>query len=59
MNEIIRVLMERDGESYEEALQALQDARREVAQGSDPEDVLYEWFGLEPDFVFELIEPYV
>lgn len=38
-----------------EAYNAILDARRAVLhEGADPEEILYD-FGLEPDFVFDLI----
>lgn len=55
-NKIVEVLMRRDGLSEEEALEILADGRRSVEQGEDPEEVLYQEFGLEPDYIFDLIE---
>lgn len=49
------VLMKRDGMSVEEADQAIEDAKQQVREGADPEDVLYEEFGLEPDYFFDLL----
>lgn len=54
MSELIQIFMERDGMSRSEAKELLEDMRSEVADGADPEDVLYE-NGLEPDYIFELI----
>ena len=31
----------------------LANAREEVAEGADPEEVLVEYFGLEPDYLFD------
>ena len=31
------------------------DARKRVAEGEDPEEVLADEFGLEPDYVFDLL----
>ena len=53
--EIVKILMERDGMTRAEAIEALRDARREVADGADPEEVLLDNFGLEPDYIFDLI----
>ena len=55
-NKIVEVLMRRDGLSEEEALEILADGRRSVEQGEDLEEVLYQEFGLEPDYIFDLIE---
>lgn len=55
MTAIEQILMNRDGMSRDEAREALEDARAMVMDGADPEEVLYEEFGLEPDYVFDLI----
>jgi predicted RNase H-like HicB family nuclease len=55
MTTIERTLIQRDGYSREEAREALQEARERVTNGEDPEEILYEDFGLEPDFIFDLI----
>jgi len=47
-------IMERDDCGPEEAEEILQEWRDEVAEGADPETVLFE-NGLEPDYVFDLI----
>jgi hypothetical protein len=54
-NEIIRVLMDRDGFAYDEACEVLIEARMAVENGEDPSEVLYEHFGLEPDYIHDLI----
>lgn len=55
MSELRHVLMTRDGMSLSEAKEAIQEARQRIAEGEDPEEILYEEFGLEPDYVFDLI----
>lgn len=55
MSEIIKILMERDGISKEEAKEQLRECRQMVANGADPEEVLLDELGLEPDYIFELI----
>ena len=55
MTTIERTLIQRDGYSREEAREALQEARERVTNGEDPEEILYEDFGLEADFIFDLI----
>lgn len=52
---IIQILMRRDGETEESAKELLRDARMAVAEGEDPEEVLLDYFGLEPDYIFELL----
>ena len=54
MNKITEVLMRRDGMSKEEAEIALQFGRDRLLDGDDPQDILEEEFGLEPDYVFDL-----
>ena len=50
-----QVLMRRDQISSDEADELINEARERVAQGEDPEEILYEEFGLEPDYVFDLL----
>jgi len=56
MSKLRRVLIDRDGCTPEEAQELIDLAKAEVAEGADPEEVLSEHFGLEPDYVFELLE---
>ncbi len=58
MSELARVLMERDGLSYSEAEEQIQEARNMIFSGEyyDPEECLAEQFGLEPDYVFDLFD---
>jgi len=51
---IKKVLIERDGYSEEEAQEILQEMREDVANGENPEELLYD-IGLEPDYIFDLI----
>ena len=56
MEETIKqILMRRDGMSGDEADELIRDARKQVARGADPEEVLADEFGLEPDYIWELI----
>jgi uncharacterized protein (DUF433 family) len=48
--------MERDGLSREEALQQIASALEEVREGADPEEVLADWFDLEPDYLYDLLD---
>jgi len=52
---IVEVIMKRDGLSLDQAKKAVRDARIMVRDGADPEEVLYDEFGLEPDYIFDLI----
>lgn len=56
MNAIIDVLIRRDGLCADDAKAALDEARRRVAAGEDPDEVLLEEFGLEPDYIFDLLD---
>ena len=55
METLKQVLMRRDKMTAEEADELIAEAREEVANGADPEEILYNDFGLEPDYVFDLI----
>lgn len=55
MTTVEKILMRRDGLSRDEAREILLEARERVANGEDPEEILYEEFGLEPDYVFDLM----
>ena len=56
---IKEVLMKRDGISEDEAEDLIQDCREDLNQrledGEIPMDICSEWFGLEPDYIDELI----
>lgn len=49
------VIMRRDNMSSGEADELISDAREAVESGEDPEDVLSDFFGLEPDYIFDLL----
>lgn len=55
MSDLLKILMQRDGLSQIEAEDLIKEARRRVAQGDDPEELLYDEFGLEPDYVWDLL----
>ena len=54
MESIKEILMRRDGMTSEEANEAIQEARERVAEGEDPEEILQDFFDLEPDYIFDL-----
>lgn len=56
MSELTKVLMERDGIDETEAKELIDNAKQRVEDGEDPEEVLYDEFGLEPDYVFDLLD---
>lgn len=55
MTELKRIIMERDDLSSSEADLLIAQAREMVLDGEDPEEVLYEEFGLEPDYIMDLL----
>jgi hypothetical protein len=59
MESIKEVLMERDGMTEEEAESEIESARDDLherlAEGKMPYEICNEWFGLEPDYITELI----
>lgn len=52
---LLEVLIRRDGISREEGLQLISEARHRVYAGEDPEEILHDEFGLEPDYIFDLM----
>lgn len=56
MYSIKRYLMSRDGLTDQEAQERIDEAREMVAEGDDPKDVLYNEFGLESNFIWDLIK---
>ena len=55
MNELVEILINRDGMTRDEAQELVDEARSMVAAGFDPEELLYDEFGLEPDYLFSLL----
>lgn len=54
--EILPVLMRRDGMSRAEAEDLIAEARKRVLDyGEDPEEILADEFGLEPDYIYDLL----
>jgi hypothetical protein len=56
---IKEVLMRRDGLSAQEAQDLIEEARQDLHErlqdGETPFEICSEWFGLEPDYILELI----
>lgn len=52
---ILEVLMTRDGMDRDEAQEWIDEVREEVLAGADPEEMLRFEFGLEPDYIYDLI----
>ena len=55
METITQILMRRDGMSWEEARELLEELRWRVIEGEDPAELLHDELGLEPDYIWELI----
>ena len=57
MRSLLAVLMKRDGYSRDEALEMIAEAKEVVLEyGRDPEEVLMDEFGLEGDYIFDLLD---
>jgi len=55
MESLLKTIMRRDKMSQRDAQSMIDDAKRRVAKGEDPEEILHDEFGLEPDYVFDLL----
>lgn len=59
MNEIVKILMVRDGMSREDAEGVLDMARLDLAErlvvGEIPDDICMEYFGIEADYIMDLL----
>lgn len=55
MTELERVLIKRDGLSLEEAKDLIEDARKSINDYDDVDDFMADWFGLEPDYIFDVL----
>lgn len=55
VNEIVKVLIERDGLTKAEADEAVLWAKKLIEEGEDPVEVLADEFGLEPDYIDSLL----
>ena len=55
MESLREVLMRRDGLSGDEADEMIEYAKSRVDDGEDPEEVLYEEFVLEPDYIQDIM----
>lgn len=57
MTELVKVLMNRDGITRQEAEEMRRDMQERMAEGEDPEELLYE-VGLEPDYIMDIMPEY-
>lgn len=56
MSETLKeVIMRRDNMTSAEADELITEAREAIEGGEDPEEVLSEFFGLEPDYIFDIL----
>jgi len=57
---ILETLIKRDGMTFSEAMELIEKAKEDLnerlADGEMPYDICMEWFGLEPDYIMELID---
>lgn len=61
MRSIKEIIMSRDGMSEIEVDELIEDAKEDLqdriaGNGDDPYEICADWFGLEPDYVFELMD---
>jgi len=57
-NKVIKILMERDGISAEEARSLVKETRDELLSLDNPleaDNIIMEYLGLEPDYIFDII----
>ena len=55
MESVVDILMSRDGMSRDVAEWAVENAKRRVRNGENPITILREDFGLEPDYLWDLV----
>ena len=54
-SELKRTLMQRDDLLSDEADEIINEMKVAVQKGENPEEVLLEYVGLEPDYIFDII----
>lgn len=60
-NRVVRILMHRDGLTEKEAVSRVEDTASEIydaIEGTscmDPEDIMMDELGLEPDYIFDIL----
>ena len=61
MNRIIKILMERDGDTYEEAKERVEETEFAIQEAIRYDDylqvdeIMFEYLGLEPDYIMDII----
>ena len=58
MNSLVRALMRREDIGKEEAIEMIQSTFCMMDDGADPEDILLDEFGLEPDYIDDYLAMY-
>lgn len=56
LDSIRSILKTRDDMDDEDINEMFKDAKQQFEDGADPEEILLNDFGLEPDYVFDLME---
>lgn len=55
MESLREVLMRRDDMTEAQADEAIAEAKQAVLDGENPEEVLEDYFGLESDYIFDIL----
>jgi len=58
MNKVVKILMERDNLDQDYAEKLVKETRDEIIALDNPleaDDVLYDYLGLEPDYLFDVL----
>ena len=59
MNRVVKILMNRDGMTENEATSCLDDVRKMLAECNydieEAEDIIYSELGLEPDYIMDIL----
>ena len=55
MESFKEILMRRDRMGESEAEDVIEDLRQRVMAGEDPEELLHDELGLEPDYIWEIL----
>lgn len=59
LRKVVNIIMERDSLSFDDAKEDVLECRRAmlaaIDSGDDPEEILAELLGLEPDYIFDLL----
>jgi hypothetical protein len=53
---VIEILKRRDGMTTDEAEELLEECSDRILRGEDPDEVLREELGLEPDYLFAILD---